>query len=291
MNKKELQEALGKLGIEYPTTANVAELKDLYDASQNINNDEVQVIPGQKVAVFMLDEDGNQIEGEVALESLLNAEDETKSKMIAVLGSPDRDRESQTLFLKLLGIEIPDDAQEIATLVADHPVEFTEFLLGSLDDVVRISRNLEADLAKSNQDRTLEDFKALIPDINDELLKSFLVLKHVDLTDETARETLVEKTLEFPFIEFVSFIVAAHDHPIAILETVSSSDEEALPKVLEPEKTKDGLNIVFVKALIPHNKVRYRSGIELTAKRTRYELTDEQLTAFVEDSQLVVEDK
>ncbi len=67
MTIKELKEALDKLGISYANDAKLADLQALYDEAQI----PFEVKPGQIVKVLTKDSEGNEIEGEMELDSLI----------------------------------------------------------------------------------------------------------------------------------------------------------------------------------------------------------------------------
>lgn len=69
MTIKELKEALDKLGIAYANDAKLADLQALYDESQI----PFEIKPGQIVKVLTKDSEGNEIEGEMELDSLIES--------------------------------------------------------------------------------------------------------------------------------------------------------------------------------------------------------------------------
>lgn len=263
MGIKELKDALEAAGVEYNKTAKLAELQSLYD---------------QHIA---------KKEGESG----------SKDSLIELLSMIDVAQ--LKLFLSLKEIQFDADDQDgIIALVAAEPLEeFTMFIVDALNDVIRISRDLEVELAKDNKERTQESFDQLLTEVGDDHIRSFLLLKHVDDVEELSSEKLRELASGYPFIEFVSFLAATLDHPIATSKTHLSSDNEALPKArksFEFKKTEEGLNIIFAKTIaMPGIKstTRFRAGIEITALRTRYEVDDDALNILLSDQSILIEDK
>lgn len=68
---KELQEKLDAMGIAYDKKAKLEELQALYDETQR----PFEVVPGQMVKVMTKDKNGNDIEGEMALDLLMGADE------------------------------------------------------------------------------------------------------------------------------------------------------------------------------------------------------------------------
>ncbi|GAA5102737.1 hypothetical protein [Wohlfahrtiimonas larvae] len=68
---QKLQEKLDAMGVPYNKKAKLEELQALYDENQR----PFEVVPGQMVKVMTKDKDGNDIEGEMALDLLMGADE------------------------------------------------------------------------------------------------------------------------------------------------------------------------------------------------------------------------
>lgn len=88
---KELQEKLDKMGVPYDKKAKLEELQALYDETQR----PFEVVPGQMVKVMTKDKDGNDIEGEMALDLLMGADE-----VIIQLKQENADLMAEKVFLK-----------------------------------------------------------------------------------------------------------------------------------------------------------------------------------------------